>query len=382
MPDAAPPTRPSGLTLQLQRWQAAGLITAETAAAIAGWEAERSAGSGLGWPVRLALALGAVLLGAGLLLFVSAHWDALAPGWRFALLLALVLGLHGAAAATAEAFAALAVALHGAGSLALGAGIFLSGQIFHLEAHWPAGLLLWSVGAGLGWWLLRQWPQLALLALLMPAWLASVWFEHCSQLALPSQTTALPPLAGALLLAITYFVAPGAHRSSPPRQVLFWIGGLGLLPAALGWALATAFFVPHQSDLPWSLQLLGWGTALGAPLLLGWRLHGRRFWPLALVVAWMVLDLALRQAAPTALLYAWWGLGGLGLVTWGVQDAQLARINIGTAVLAITVVVFYFAEVMSRLERSLSLVLLGVLFLGGGWALERLRRRLVARARP
>ena len=38
-----------------------------------------------------------VLVAAGLLLFVSTHWEALAPGQRFALLLALVAVLGGKA---------------------------------------------------------------------------------------------------------------------------------------------------------------------------------------------------------------------------------------------------------------------------------------------
>jgi hypothetical protein len=36
---------------------------------------------------------------------------------------------------------------------------------------------------------------------------------------------------------------------------------------------------------------------------------------------------------------------------------------------------------MDKLGRSASLVGLGVLFLGGGWALERVRRRLVEQSR-
>ena len=44
-----------------------------------------------------------------------------------------------------------ATALHAVGTVAFGGGVFLAGQIFHLEAHWPAGLMLWSLGAGLGW---------------------------------------------------------------------------------------------------------------------------------------------------------------------------------------------------------------------------------------
>jgi len=48
---------------------------------------------------------------------------------------------------------------------------------------------------------------------------------------------------------------------------------------------------------------------------------------------------------------------------------------------AITILVFYFSTFMDKLGRSASLIGLGLLFLAGGWALEKLRRRLVARAR-
>jgi hypothetical protein len=39
---------------------------------------------------------------------------------------------------------------------------------------------------------------------------------------------------------------------------------------------------------------------------------------------------------------------------------------------------FYFSSVMDKLDRSLGLILLGILFLAGGWALEHTRRRLIA----
>lgn len=55
--------------------------------------------------------------------------------------------------------------------------------------------------------------------------------------------------------------------------------------------------------------------------------------------------------------------------------------NLGVAGFGLTVLVFYFSNVMDKLVRSLSLVALGVLFLAGGWALEQLRRRLMARVR-
>jgi hypothetical protein len=50
-------------------------------------------------------------------------------------------------------------------------------------------------------------------------------------------------------------------------------------------------------------------------------------------------------------------------------------------VVALTLILFYFSQVFDKLGRSASLIGLGVLFLLGGWLLERLRRRLVNRIR-
>ncbi len=103
----------------------------------------RASGQGgcrLRWPAWLALGLGGLLLGAGILLFVAAHWDGLGPAQRFLLVVLTVGGLHLAAAFAADRSPGLSVALHACGTVALGGGIFLSGQIFHLQEHWPGGL--------------------------------------------------------------------------------------------------------------------------------------------------------------------------------------------------------------------------------------------------
>jgi hypothetical protein len=39
---------------------------------------------------------------------------------------------------------------------------------------------------------------------------------------------------------------------------------------------------------------------------------------------------------------------------------------------------FYFSDVMGKLDRSLGLIVLGILFLAGGWMLEMARRRLMS----
>jgi uncharacterized membrane protein len=52
-------------------------------------------------------------------------------------------------------------------------------------------------------------------------------------------------------------------------------------------------------------------------------------------------------------------------------------VNLGVAAFAITVLSFYFDGFMGKLGRSAGLLLLGVLCLAGGYALEKTRRKLV-----
>jgi uncharacterized membrane protein len=121
---------------RLERWVGAGLVEPAAADRIHVWEAAHPTGpAGVRWPVRLAIALGGLLLCAGVLLFVAAHWDALAPGSRFALLVGTVALFHLAGAFAAERSPALSATLHASGTVALGGGIFLAGQIFNLQEH-------------------------------------------------------------------------------------------------------------------------------------------------------------------------------------------------------------------------------------------------------
>lgn len=377
------------LNKRLDRWIGAGLMDANTAARIRTFEESERSKEGLRWPVLLALGLGAVLLCAGVLLFVAAHWDELSPTWRFTLVLLLTGLFPVAGALTTDRFPALAATFYAIGTVCVGAGIFLTAQIFNLQEHWPSGILLWALGALVGWLILRHWSQGVLLALLVPAWLAGEWQVRTDGYAYSGRLI----LEGLLLLSFTYLTARTGAEDSVLKRGLAWIGGISLLPLAI---LAFVeqrellWFWRGRPDVPEMVRVFGWIIAVGAPLLLAFVLRRKAAWVNALSAVWVLVIGTFHPADSAAAgplrIYAWntlgpyfWaGLGALGLVGWGLLERRRERINLGVAGFALTVVIFYFSDVMDKLGRAASLIGLGVLFLFGGWALERMRRRLVA----
>jgi uncharacterized membrane protein len=359
----------------LQRWIEAGLLDRDAAARIRAWESERPAGSSPRWPAWLALGLGGLLLGAGLLLFVAAHWDGLGPAQRFLLVLVVVGGLHLAGAFTADRSPGLSAAFHTCGTVSLGGGIFLSGQIFHLQEHWPGGLLLWAIGAWIGWWLLRQWPQAAAGALLAPAWLAGEWI-----VATEGMRGGAVLGTFLVLLALAYLGSePSSARYAALRRALVWIGALGLIPAVLTLVLVSSGSRMDGAP-PTGLAVLGWIGAVGLPVGVGAGLRRSSLPALAVAAIWAVAGTFLVSQGGVGP-YLWCAVLAVGVIAWGVHDRRAERINLGIAGFALTVLVFYFSDVMDKLGRSASLIGLGLLFLGGGYLLEQTRRRLVATVR-
>lgn len=366
-------------TRLVAQWTEAGVIDDATAGRIRAFEESRAGASELRWPIRLALAFGGLMIGAAVLLFVSANWDSLSPFARLSLVGLLVALFHVAGATVADRSPGLSTTLHAVGTVAFGAGIFLCGQIFNLAEHWPSGLMLWAIGAAFAWALLNQWPQMALVAILTPMWLTSEWWVFGLRHGL---LTSMVPATGNFLLSVVFFTAIHGDDRDVRRRVLFWIGGLALLPASLSLVQATTFerLVTGQHPLPLVAGLtgaVGWAVALGLPLGVAVVLRRAAAWPAALAAVWVLVLILLRFVPGGVFEYVWWGVGAVGLATWGVVEKQTERINMGSAILAVTILTFYFSRVMDKMGRSASLMGLGILCLAGGWALEQGRRRLV-----
>jgi len=370
----------------LERWQAAGFIDGATAARIRAFEGDRPENQGLHWPTILAISFGGLMLGAGVLLFVAAHWDQLSPAQRLTSVVMLVAAFHVLGAFTSDDFPNLATVFHAVGTVALGAGIFLAAQIFNLNEGWSGGVLLWAVGAALGWAILRDWIQATFIALLVPLWLSGKWMD------ITQGTSGRDAILaeGLLMLAVSYLTARGPGESSPLRRALSWIGAITLLPC-VAFVLAAEFGNLHR--MPVGKELLGWTAAIGLPLLVAFLFRGSAVWMNVLACGWVLIlgtmDYSYSRGNRTGISYfyneiapfLWCLVGSVGLIAWGLREGRKERINFGVAGFGITVLWFYFSSVMDKLGRSESLIGFGVIFLLGGWFLERARRRLVANLR-
>ncbi|WP_052200654.1 DUF2157 domain-containing protein [Terriglobus sp. TAA 43] len=385
---------------KLAEWSAAGVIDSATAQRIRAWEEEHASRTARPeaqrWQVRLALIFGAVLLSAGILLFVAAHWDNIGPGFRLLLIMGTLVGLHGAAIAVRERFAALATALHAIGTVALGGAIALSGQIFNIESHWPNAILMWALGAAAGWWLLRDAPQKTLTLLLVPAW------------ALCELGDRMQPYEGgnvylsrlALLVGAVYLLR---YLAEPVRAVGNWLFAVGALaiPVSVGiladgWQYRYVFFtrgyssfVPLRYRALWLLLVIGlmaWGwlrSREAFPVIAGAVAVGIALPWLVRPVSHGVVDLGNPWSRPyvtwepSVFSYLLLALAAAALAWWGVRHKARGVVNYATVAFGVVVLWFYFSDLMDKLDRSLGLIGLGVLFLAGGYVLERLRRRLL-----
>jgi uncharacterized membrane protein len=354
------------LESSLDRWTQAALLNAEQAARIREFETVRSPRRGARAPILIGLGLGGIMLAAGVLLFVAAHWLDLSPTGRMALVVFAVGAFHLAGAFCADRFSAMAVTLHAVGTAALGGAFFLAGQIFNMQEHWPAGILLWAIGALAGWWLLRQWPQLAFSALLVPCWLIGEWVDTVSQ---PVEAHPIVAVFAALLM-ICYL--------SVPDRTLVWIGGFGLLPAVLTLALWNWWgSAPHST--PDGFVVFGWIVAFLLPLGFAFVYRKAQTWMNVVAAVWVGILGALTSQPTRAWIFAWCAIGSAGMIAWGIHEFRAERINLGMAGFAITILAFYFSNVMDKFGRSASLIVLGIVFLAGAWYWEKLRRKLVAR---
>src|SRR5579863_6789972 len=250
----------------LKRWQAAGIVDAETAARIRAHEAHPAShdSPGLKWQGITALILGAILLACGVVLFVSAHWDQLGPAARFALVLLMVVVFHKAGALARPKFHGLSTALHAVGTVSAGAAIALVGQIFNIQEHWPAAVLLWALCALAGWALLRDQAQQTLALLLVPAWIiCELDFRMSGHIGEEIYMGRVVFLWA--ILYITFFL--GSRRKAV-QGILFAVSIIAAVVAIYGMLSAWESGNSSQSFIPFGTRVWAWIAIAAVPLII------------------------------------------------------------------------------------------------------------------
>ena len=385
---------------QLTRWQSAGVLDADTAARIRALESKSTGQpaapsanpAGLKWLVVTGLTLGAILLACGVVLFVSSHWNQLSPGERYLLVIAMVAVFHIAGSLTRTSFEGFSIALHAVGTISTGAAIALVGQIFNIQEHWPSAVLMWALAAFAGWALMRDQVQQTLALLLFPSWILSeLAFRIGSH-------TGDYVYMGRLLfvwaiLYLTFFV--GSRRKAV-QGILFAVSAIatvyGILFMLTGWVSASI----DSSFLSFGARVWAWIAIAAVPLIVA-AFHGHKgLVPIAAAIAFVVAlpwchstttqsynnggaQTTYTTTDPNLFAHALVAAFAVFLCSWGVRLLSRALVNLGIVGFAAAVLWFYFSDIYNDRYRALGLIGLGVLFLAGGWALEKMRRRILAR---
>lgn len=418
------------LATETARWVREGLISEEQRTQITGlYPAE--AGSSRDRTVLIISILGSLLVGAGVILFFAANWAAIPAAVKVASILFATVGAYGTGyylEFVHGGYPRIGHSLIFLGTLFYGAGIWLIAQIFHLESRFPNGFLLWAIGILPMAWAAASVPMLYLSAALLGLWtvMEQTSFETYNSLFPILALGAVLPLArrlrsalvesGVLVGLFFWFVlnvgrldfpGPATHEGLLIARPLLLYGVMilcfGLLRlgeervylavGAVGSLIALYILTFNMESAAASAPGLLAGSLflkaglllfLGATVAAGYLVARRReadrtpvlIGLLPLVVTALTVHLIPqipRMITANALLLA----GTIGLVIMGIQRRSELLINLGLAAFVGHLLTRYFDLFFDAMDKSVFFIVGGILLLGGGWLLERNRRRWI-----
>lgn len=390
--------RPFGSRLEdeTEDWVDEGIITEEQRNEIvARYEGEASSRA-----IRVVLLLGAVMVGLGALLFVGANWSAIPVFGRLVLLGGLTATAYYAGwliKYEREGWTKLGDGFLLIGSLMVGATLFLTAQVFNVEAnvHWL--LLLWLVAVAPASYAVRSKPTLLLSVLLLGWWsgsyvgggevfdVAEGFFRNLGAYAFYGITlygvgrlhegsdfegfaSTYKTFGPLFFFAMTYVVAVSELTAVRNVEGITESAFLsGVLVAALTVAGAEVYLgkIDERVEAAWYAGTFG------------------------LSVFTVVVGLAFGTAEPTSfegsvpaaviLTYhaAFLGLV-VGTIYLGYEKRVTAYVNIGLLFFILYTGYLYVARIAAYLGTSLAFVAGGLILLFGGAYLEKKRRELVS----
>jgi uncharacterized membrane protein len=342
--------------------------------------------------------IGAVLIGAGIILLVSANWATIPRGVKIATGLGLMLGAHGAGWWLREGkqtHPKIGEALHLVGSALFLANIALIGQIYNLSSRPPNALLLWVGGIAALPWILRSKAQHILVLIGFSVWFAVEASQPDSWIFGGGEeyATLLYAVLGLIYVGAGYCLSGTRFREFANSTLNFGV----LLFQALCYPLTLDIWRHYSGHTPEFNPWLLWGmAAVALPLLARGLLRRtslsfpiRCLWACALVSALGLLAARLYVAPESN-----WNLGGhhnpfgwlatgvlfvmaLIQIQVGLQERSSFLVNLGIAMVALHIITTYLQLIGSMSRTGTLFVISGVLLMGFGILLEKKRRALM-----
>ncbi len=329
--------------------------------------------------------LGALLIGIAMIVFVASNWAVIPGAAKLGGLLAAMMLSYGGGYRlryVGESYRGTGNALLFLGVLLYGASLFLVAQATHINAEAPSLLVLWAVGVlPLGWLLeSRAMLTLGLLLLTMAlGWEAAFWYEgvggFCAVFLLWSVLLValgrlVPRFAGlaeglgvfVVLTVLTVLADVGLGMFSTHSAEWEYLAAGGQLRVVLLGAVTLATTVVLLFRCGQEPLERGEGLGLLAlTLLAGGLLVGGG------------LDEALLRTVFNILLL----IVIVGVLWIGYERREPGWVQLALAFFALEVLSRYVELLWQSLPMEVFFLSAGIVLLGGGLALERVRRTLL-----
>ena len=118
----------------------------------------------------LLTAVGAIMIGLGIILLFAYNWDEMGKYTKLSVIFGALISAHSLAFFFINRNKVLSESLFVLGTMFMGSTIFLVGQIYHLDSHYPNAFLLWSAGALALAWALPSLSQAFMAIILVSCW--------------------------------------------------------------------------------------------------------------------------------------------------------------------------------------------------------------------
>jgi uncharacterized membrane protein len=346
--------------------------------------------------------IGAVLITAGIILLISAHWNEIPRGVKIAGGILLMLGAHAGGWWLREVhgkYRKTGEALHLIGSCLFLANIALLGQIYNIVSRPPNAFLVWWVGIAALPWLLRSKAQHVLLLLAFGIWFGLEVNERGSWIYAgdDERQLLLYALLGLFYLGAGWLLRPGTFAEFAGVTEKFGLLALLIFFYPLTWKDFSGNW--ENADIhQWLFSAFGLVALL--PLAVGIRnlraltAQWRLTWFTALLAmtvfmatVWFGCWQLEHSAGPR---YYYWGeswsylVGTLALFVYcllqvqvGLQERSPFLVNLGIVFVALDITAAYFDLLGSMARTGLMFIVSGVFLILFGVYLEKKRRKLM-----